>query len=78
MADISSNSSPAEQIVSAFYAGRSERETLDIGLRALIESEGGERGASFRTVLKLNRPVHGENPQQLGWGGVSESFLTSP
>lgn len=32
-------------------------------------------GASFRTVLKLNKPVHGENPQQLGSGGVSESFL---
>lgn len=47
MADISSNSSPAEQIVSAFYAGRSEREALDIGLRALIESEGGERGALY-------------------------------
>jgi hypothetical protein len=47
MVEISYNSSPAEQIVSAFCAGRSGREALNIGLRALVESAGCERGALY-------------------------------
>lgn len=51
-------STPAEQITSAFCSGRGDVQSLDIGLKALVESISFERGSlyliSSRALVELS------------------------